>query len=445
MATNINDMVFQVHEYWLTDGPPRKTFRGAGTLFKELNKTVYSGWSGTGVGKLPVRTKVSGNGGPNYSEVFTLATPSGGAQFLQPIAEHWEVLSMPARVMELTKNKNYLESGMEGFLDEMEQKAEGWMKSMSYTLWGDSRGAVGKGDGSFLITGSTIKFLNRRSAKCFQVGDSLRSVSTANYDAVAGQGILPTPRTNVTPVLVTAVNEQTGEVTTNVADLSAAITGFANTDYISKSSYFGSDTGLTAGVFTWLAKTNTIAGSTLYGVDRSVQPTELAGRRIALTGGESPYDIVTSILTEAVDTGAEINRIYVPTGEIKQLMAEMASRQVIYQRVDIGEDDPAHLRMMVTGISAGFGSVACEVVSDPYLIDHEVTEANDRTYVGLKVEDMSLNTTDSKIGWKDFEGDGTYIMRNPANQNLVAEYGAFLNFAPQDTGHMFVARVGANL
>lgn len=440
MASGLNDLLFETHEHWQSDGPPRETYLGAGQLFLELDKPKAD-WGGTGIAKNPQRSKLSGNGGANFSKVRTASTPSGGVQFLQPIAEHWEVLQVSSKFLELLKDPSYLESGMDGLMDEMEQKVTAYTKQASYLLWGDGRGAVGRGDGAYTISGNTITLRNKNSARCFEVGDVLRFAITATYEG--------TPRGTVSAVrdgtiTVTKVNETEGKIVVSAADISVAIGGATNADYIIKDSYVGAESPILTGIFTWLARTNTLANGTVYGVDCSVYPERLAGRRVPVGGNDSPWTICSKIMREATNAGARgLNRIYVPSSEIDKLMEEMASRNIAYQLVDIGVDKPANLRMVVSGVEVGYGGIRAVITVDPFLIDHSVTAANDRTYVGLTSGDWALETTQSAIGWKDYKGVGSYLDRDVTSQMLQAEYGMYGNLACFNNGHQIVAAVGA--
>lgn len=440
MATGINDYIFELHEHWQSDGPPRETFLSAGQFYKELPKP-RTNWAGTGIAKNPQRTKLSGNGGPNFTKVRTASTPSGGVQYQQPIGEHFEVLQVDNKFIELTSDASYLESGMEGLLDEMEQKVTAFNNQLSYIVWGDGRGGVGKGNGAYTISGNVITLLNKNSARCFQVGDVLRFAITATYDGTA-LGTVSAVRTG--SVTVTKVNQTAGTLTVAESDISAAISGATNADWIVKDVYTAATNPLMAGVFTWLARTNTLANGTLYGVDRSVYPELMAGRRINLTGSETPWTIVSRIMQEARNAGAPIDRIHVPTSEIPALMDEMASRGIVYQTVDVGEDDPARLRIMVTGTQVGWGGVRAVIMDDPYLIDHSVSDTNDKQYVGLVSSDWTLDTAMSGIGWKDYSKAGTFLTRDPATQTQQAEYGCYGNLACLNNGHQVIARVGAS-
>lgn len=438
MATGINDYIFELNEHWASDGPPEETFNAFGRLFKEVPKP--NTWYGENTAKNPQRTKLSGNGGANFAKVRAAATASGGVQFDQPIAEHFEVMLIDNLFLDLTSHPDALRSGMEGKLDEMEQKVTAFGNQLSYLIWGDGRGAVGKGDGAYSVAGNVITLRNKNSARCFQVGDVLRFAAAATYEG--------TPRGTVSAVrdgtvTVTKVNQGAGTITLS-GNVTAGISAAVNTDYIIKDSYVGATNPISAGVFTWLARTNTLAAGTLYGVDCSVYPELMAGRRVNLTGNETPWTICSRIMREAAIAGAPIDRIYVPSSEIEALMQEMVSTGIPYRPVTVGVDAPQNLRIMVTGVEVGWGSVKAVIIDDPYLIDHAATDTTDKTYVGLVSSNWQFQTAPSGVGWKDYSGVGTFLTRETSAQNQQAEYGAYGNFQCLNNGHQIVACVGAS-
>jgi hypothetical protein len=450
--SSLNDLFYETHQEWQTDGPPKKSWLDAGPLFRAVNKTPRTDWTGGTVsggsvkGLVPVRTGRNGNQGAAYSKVYTNAVGYSGVQFQQDLSEQWEVLRLSAKFLEVLKNPAALESGMSGLMDDMEQVVGGWSVSMSYLLWGDGRGGFGCGDGAYTITGNVIQLLNVNSARCFEKGDVLRLIDRSTYDAAA-RGVRPAARTGT--LTIEKVNETTGELTVEEADISVAISGAANTDVISKDSYYpGADDTETgpnmAGIYTWLARTNTLAQGTLYGVDCSVRPERMAGRRINLTGTETPYEIVAEILQASVNAGAPIDMISVPSSQISALVQELASRNMLVKDVTVGVDKPQNLTMGVTASGVQWGEIRAALVADPYQIDPLKTAADDIGYAGLCMDDFGLTTTSGGISWKDWDGNGTFLVQKSGTQSLESAYGCFGAFRCENTGHQIYAGVGAS-
>ena len=451
--SSLNDLFFQTHQEWQTDGPPKSTMVGTGPLFRTVSKGPRTDWAGGTVsggsvkGLVPVRSKRNGNQGPAYSKVYTNATGYGGERFEQDLSEQWEILRVRAKFLEVLKNPAAMESGMSGLMDDMEQAVMGWGTSMSQVLWQDGKGAFGCGDGAYSVAGDTIQLLNYNSARCFEVGDVLRLIPRATYDA-AVRGARPAARTGT--ITVASVNEKTGEITVEEADISVAIAGAANTDVISKDSYYpdtaeDTDTGPNmAGVYTWLARTETEAVQTVYGVDCGTYPTRLAGRRIELTGAESPYEILSLVMEEAVVAGARPDMVSVPSGQVSKLIQELAARNMLVKDVKIGAEQPQNMTYGVTASGVQWGEIRAAIVSDQWQINHFVTKDNDISYTALQMSDFGLTTTSSGISWKDWDGDGTYLVQKGGTQGLEAAYGSYAAFRCEDTGHQIYAGVGTN-
>lgn len=446
MPTNINSYLFQTQEEWANRGAPKETFAGAGNLWKLLAKGAAQDWEGDGTAKLAVRSQRQGNFGPNYSKLFSVHTTSSGEQFVVPAGKLFGVVSFGTKFLEFTRTGKNLVSAMTGKADEIDQTLGAYQVVASYLLWSDGRGGLGKGDGAYTISGNTITLRNSRSASLFETGDVLRFISTTDYDA-ADPGELPTPRTGT--VTVAKVNEGAGTIEVDEADISAEISGAANDDWISKDVFFDdSEDEIPNGVFTWLARNNTLATSTVYGVDRSVYPERLAGRRVKIGTGTSsltPWDICSSIMEESEISGAEIDTIWVPAHEVRELMGEMSSRNIVYTPVTIGTNAPANLRIAVDGMAVAFGSTRCVIMSDRWLIDPAKSRANDRQYVGLKMSDFFVKMGPTGWGFKDYDGDGSMLTRDPSTEQLYAEIGSWMALFADDTGHQIYAGVDTDL
>lgn len=446
MTTNINSYLFQTQEEWANRGAPKETFAGAGNLWRLLSKGASQDWEGDATAKLAVRSQRQGNFGPNYSKLFSSHTTSSGEQFVVPAGKLFGVVSFGTRFLEFTRTGKNLVSAMSGKADEIDQTLGAYQVASSYLLWSDGRGGIGKGNGSYTITGNVITLQNRRSADCFEKGDVLRFVSTTNYDAAA-PGSLPTPRTGT--VTITAVDSDTGNLTVAEPDISAAIASAANDDWISKDVYFDdSEDEIPNGVFTWLARNSTLANTTIYGVTRSTYPARLAGRRVKIGTGTSsltPWDICASIMQESETSGADIDTIWVPSHEVRQLMDEMSARNIIYTPVTIGMSQPANLRIAVDGMAVAFGSTRAVIMSDRYLIDPSKSIENDRQYVGLKMSDFFVKMGPTGWGFKDYDGDGSMLTRDPSTEQLYAEIGSWMALFADDTGHMIYAGVDTDL
>lgn len=438
MATTIDEYLYQTKELWANKGAPEETFAGAGNFWKLLSKGVQKDWEGDLTALMAVRSKRQGNFGANYSRLVTSHTSSSGEKFTVPAGKYFGVVSFPMRFLEAAMTGKNLVSAMSGKADEIDQTLEAFQNSASMLMWQDGRGQCGKGDGAYAVAGSVITFLNKHSAACFEEGDVLVLISEAAMTAAA-PGTLPTPRAGT--ITVSAVDEDAGTITLT-GNVNAGIAAAVNTDWISKYVFFAdADDGIPNGVFTWLARNATLAGTALYGVTRSTYPSRLSGRRVEISGITSPWSVCAKIMQQAEISGANIDTIWHPAHATEELMEEMASRNIVTQPVTVGINDPVNLMMKVNGIGVSYGSTRCVLMSDRYLIDHGKTADNDRQYVGLNMRNFFLKMGPSGWGFKDYAETGTILRRDGTTENYYADIGGWMGLFTSDTGHSIYAGI----
>lgn len=438
-GTGISNYLFQTKEEWANKGAPLETFAGAGNLWKLLVKGAVQDWEGDATALLAVRSQRQGNFGANYSRILASHTTSSGEKFTVPAGKLFGLVSFNTRFLEFTRTGKNLVSAMSGKADEIDQTLSAFQNTASQLVWQDGTGKMGKGDGAYSVAGSVITFKNKRSASFFEKGDVLVLVSEAAMTAAA-PGTLPTPRDGTVTVL--KVNETAGTVTLTGV-VTAGIAAAVNTDWISKYVFFAdASDGIPNGVFTWVAKTNTLAISTVYGVDRSTYPDRLAGRRVEISAASTPWSIASGIMQESEISGADIDTLWVPAHHVKALMEEMASRNISMAPVTIGTNSPVNLQMAVNGIGVSYGSTRCVILSDRYMVDHSKTQDDDTQYCGLKMSDLDIKMGPTGWGFKDYDEDGSILGRDVATESLYAEIGAWMSLFVQDTGHQIYAGAG---
>lgn len=440
-GTGISEYLYQTQQEWANRGAPKETFAAAGTFWKLLVKRAVEDWEGDGDALLAVRSQRQGNFGANYSRLLTAHTSSSGEKYTVPAGKLFGIVSFTTKFLEFTRTGKNLVAAMSGKADEIDQTLGAYQNLASMLMWQDGTGKMGKGDGAYSVAGAVITFKNARSAACFEKGDVLVLISEAAM-AAAAPGTLPTPRAGT--VTVSKVNETAGTVTLT-GNVTAGIAAAVNTDWISKYVFFDdAEDGIPNGVFTWLARNNTLATSTVYGVDRSIYPDRLAGRRVSIgttSSTASPWSICAQIMQENEISGSDIDTIWVPAHEVSALMEEMSARNITQVPVSIGMNAAVNLQMAVNGIGVSYGSTRAVLLSDRYLIDHSKTQQDDRQYVGLNMQDWMLKMGPTGWGFKDYEGDGSILQRDPLTEKLYAEIGAWMALFTDNTGRQIYAGV----
>lgn len=437
MVTTVDELLFRTRESWHHRGPPMEVFEEAGELAKIMRKNIVADWSGDTTAKVPVRTTRDGNIGPAYQRVFANSVTHSGKQYQVPIREQWTTEQFRWLFLQ-TQTPESVIGNVSGRLEQMALRVQSFYKALSYVIWGDGTGRISKGDGTWLVTGNTIQLLNIATINRFEVGDVLRLVDQAAAVPASGQ---PTPRTGT--VTVTARNETLGTLTVAEADISVAIPGAANTDYIAKDVSFpaaGDDAveGQIDGFFRWCPITDTEANTVWANVDRSEDPARLARQGIAISDADTPWNVCIEIMRQAKRRGKPVDTIFVPEEELTAITQEMRADNVQESRAVL----PFSRKALTVGMSAievqYVGMPPCRLMSDIYLNDINTTRENDRTYVGMQLANWALKTTRRGINWVALGTDGSQI-QIPGRQVVFMSYGEYMNMFCLAPGNNIVA------
>lgn len=194
-------------------------------------------------------------------------------------------------------------------------------RAIAHQLYGNSGGARGKGDGSYTITGDEITLNDRRDIVHFEVGLKLQ-FSTA--DGTSG-AVKPGE------VTVASINVGAGTITTVESNISLAITGAANSDYIFRRGDFGTSM---MGLHGWLPTTAPTSGDSHFGVDRSTFVERLAGVRVS-GGGKLMEEVIADAIAECHLHGGKPDTIFMNSLRFAELMKSVQSKVWIPVSTDI--------------------------------------------------------------------------------------------------------------
>lgn len=440
-----SDLAYQLREQWTRLGPPVEVFIPAGEFYNALRKNgVPEYWSGIGKMLIPVMTNLPPNtGGAAYERTYALYAPGSGDQFKVPIREAWATDQRTWLHYALAETAGATQSGKSGDEIATMLAVQGYHKHMSYTVLGDGTGRIAKGDGAWTITGDVITLKNKSQINRFEVGDVLRLIDQAAAVPASGR---PTPRTGT--VTIESINEGAGTINTVEANISAAITGTANTDYIAKSIDFEgggetASTGVVDGYFRWNPITATEAATVWAEVTRANNVARLSGRRITLTGAETPWQIAVKIAKEAVTKGLPITIIYYPAQLIEAMAAEMEARSINI----VSGQSPTSIRNLQFGYSRVTvqvpGMPPFSLVPERYLSDSTLDQDSDYTFIGFPESYLALEGAQGGINWQAYGTDGKRLQLNGI-QATYASYGGFYNLCNRAAGHCIVASTRAS-
>ena len=192
---------------------------------------------------------------------------------------------------------------------------------IGFTLFGNGGGARGQ---IAAISGSTITLANIAQARFFERD---QKIVLSSDDGTGGAGV------RVGTLIVSKVSRVDGVITFTtgvVATVSAAVVG----DFLFRSSTYGAMFG---GLPMWVPRTKALAGTTLFGVDRSVDPERLAGLR--WTAGATIAETVQDALAFASSEGARTCKdLFMNPIDLSALIKSLDSKMVFDKAIRNASD-----------------------------------------------------------------------------------------------------------
>ncbi|HEU5276840.1 MAG TPA: hypothetical protein VFU97_24500 [Xanthobacteraceae bacterium] len=199
----------------------------------------------------------------DFESALEGSNSSSDAQFRIPRARHYVILSLDTESMEASEDDDGAWIDLKK--DEAEAAFSSSTQRLAHALFRNSGGAIGQ---RASINSNTVQLANVDDAVFFKKGMRLQAATTDGTSGSLRAGTFAT---------VSAVNRQLGQIT---APDWANITGFADNDFLFPKGNFGK------GVFgfeAYIPKTAPTPGGgdsfTLSGLDRSADPSRLAGMR----------------------------------------------------------------------------------------------------------------------------------------------------------------------
>lgn len=438
-VANVQSYAFMAREYWANKGTPASIFDEAGAFAMRLRKGMVATWQGDGIAKLAVEYNLGGNAGADFSTAITHSGDDEGEQFQIPIAELWAIWQGNWTLLELMKQPGWGLANESAIVRKQKRRMQAWMKSLSYTVWGDQTGRIARGDGAYSVAGLTAKLKNRNTARRFDKNDVVVFVN----GNTTRPGLLK---------VAAGPNRETGELTFTSVDgspitaITDAITGATNNDWIAKAvDRAAITTGKNMlGLFSWAPVKYADAATTFLGVDRTRDVERLAGKRIRLTGTETPLKVVQKMANRAKAENIPIDTICVPDHLWDQFEDELKGYTSGEPQWITREGDPKILTYGVSGVKymRPGREQPIMVTSDIYLNDPDSTEDNDRTFVGYREMDWNLITGPTGIAWWDPAGNGK-LTQIAGSQQVLAVFGCMGNVKTENPGAVMIASPNA--
>lgn len=435
---------FMAREFWANKGTPESVFDDAGAFAMRLKKGITTNWQGDGIAKLAVEYNLGGNAGADFSTAITYSGDDEGDQFQIPLGELWSIWQGNWRLMELMKQPGWGLANQPAVVRKQMRRMKSWMKSLSYTVWGDRTGRIARGDGVYNpAAGLTATLLNRNTANRFDKGDIVVFVN-GNVTRPGQLKVAAGPNRETGQITFTTVD---GTPITNITDANG-IPGATNNDYIAKAVDRAAITtgNIMLGLFSWNPVLYADAATTFLGVDRTQDVERLAGKRIRLTGAETPFKVVQKIANRAKKENIPVDTICVPDHLWDEFEDELKGYVSGEPQWITRSGDPSKLTYGITGVKYMRPGRAepIMVTSDIYLNDPDSTEANDKTFVGYREKDWNLITTPTGVNWWDPTGNGK-LQQIVGSQQVMAVYGTMGNVKTEHPGHTIIASPNATV
>lgn len=332
--------------------------------------------------------------------------------------QDYQLVTITNLLMEQTK------SNAGAFVDEASRTLDNGFRNISNNMAFElffggtaSRGQIGSGGVS--VSGSTLSFTlaNSQNVVQFEVGMTLQASSTDGGAAITGGG-------SVVAAQVASVNRGTGAITATVVQGTYS-SSWAAGDYLQVYGDIGTAGASTiagllglSGLAAWVPASDPISSDNFWGVNRSADPTRLAGLRYDASA-QTISEGLTNALGFANREGAAIDLIVIDFGSYTTLINELGAK---VQYVQL-EHDEVEVAFEAIHFHSAYGKI-------PVLADRSCQA---QTAWCLTVDSWKLRTLGKAphILTYGMEGlEGLRVGNADALEIRIAYYGNVINSAP---------------
>jgi hypothetical protein len=231
---------------------------------------------------------------------------------------------------------------VEAFEFELEGAMDAMARNFGYDVYGNGGGSIGRFTSGVTLSGTTFTLLNIDDVVKFEKGQFLELSATDGTSGTVKAG----------QIEVSAVDRDTGVVTT-VAAINAGVATAAASDYIFPAGDFGAGV---KGFDAWIPASAPTAGDSFFGLDRSQDPTRLAGSRVA-GAGLSPEEQLQKACQVAMRNGGKLTHFFWNDANFLDLVLSLGTRKEYADtKTDVG--------VSFTGVRVYTGMGTVEVYAD---------------------------------------------------------------------------------
>lgn len=281
-------------------------------------------------------------------------------------------------------------------------------RSVAIALFQAGGGARGQIDASTTLGSTTLVLKDRNSVVNFEVGMVINLGSTDGTSGSKRTGTLT----------VTGVNRDAGTLT--MSGNISTITGAASQDYIFQNGDFETTRSLPTGIAGWVPKTTPTGGDNFFGLDRSVDPTRLAGLRITSYAGGPIEETLIQAAAKLRREGGKPDICAMNPLDVANLVTALGSK-VIYERS--GSLDNPEFGFMAPVIMAPGGPIKI------------LSEYNVGTGDAWLLTSNTWSFETAGGGPRILDEDGNKMRADATSDSYIARIGYYGNFICEAPGY----------
>ena len=340
------------------------------------------------------------------------ATNSKLDDFLLTRVHDYSIATIDGETMEASKDD------MGAFLDAATVEIDGALNSLTRSaakaMFKSGHGELAQMSGTVSVSSATtITLANPAEITNFEVGMELDVASsvTAASRAYGSSG---------NGLLVTGVNRSTGVLTFAYAidDATNGIPAIAAGDYLFvRGDHSGSTLTKLAGLEAWMPSTAPTSGDSFFGVDRSSDPSRLAGQR--LNGAGAPIEeVLTEGAALVAREGGKLTHYFMNYDKYTDLQNSLGSK---VQYIDLKGDAEVAFRGIL--INGPRGPI--KVIPDQNCPANRV--------FGVQMDMWKLYSLNAAI--RILEHDGLMLLRQPSSDGVEVRTGYYANMGCRAPGY----------
>ena len=336
-------------------------------------------------------------------------------------ADLFAIWSVDNKMITLTRDQK---GSLLRMLDKATEDAQDkFRRRTAWQLWGNGGGAAGR-VATNAISGAIITLANPNNVRNFDIGDP---VEFSNDDGRGGAGILGETRT------IIDIDEDLGQLEFDSSV--AGISGLTAGDYIFHLGDYGNANEVMKGVTAYVALQTPGTGAEpqfLWGMDRGIFPTRLAGHRMTPDNNLLVIEAVKQALTKAFRRSSKVTKLFC-SPEIFNEVEMSLEGQRRYADETIGKVGFTGLEFTKQG-----SSKTISLFADP---DIGLGPNGEELIFGLGMDTWVFHTAEEWPMWLTRDGEKKFMTEENANarEGRLGGYGNLYTTAP---GHNFVLLLG---